>query len=415
MAEESCLIDGFGPVPVGRPGSVTDLAEMVRQAGREGQGIYPLGGRTMLELGHPPNRPGVALDLRGLDQVIDYPARDMTITVGAGLTVKRLQEILAPENQRLPIDVPRAETATLGGILAANVSGSRRYGHGTLRDYLLGFSAICGQGQEIKAGGRVVKNVAGYDLCKLFIGSLGTLGILTQVTLKLRPRAENQALLAISLVPEKMEAVLDLLHRTRTRPVALELLNQSAAQCLHRQGNLPEVEGPWLALVGFEANAESVRWQVQQLLRELGNDFPVEARVGSVSDSLWKGLAEFPLEPTTALSFKANLLPSGIAAFCQAVDRWPERLLIQAHAGNGIVLGHFPTETEPGRALDCVATLRKALAPSGQLVVTRCLSAWKQNLDVWGPPGGDAKLMRAIKEKLDPGRNFNPGRFFFDR
>ena len=125
-------------MPVARPGSVAELGELVRRAASDGQAVYPSGGQTMMQLGNAPTKPGVAIDLRGLDQVIDFPARDMTITVQAGITIARLQALLAPENLRLPIDVPEPERATLGGILASNVSGPRRLGYGTLRDYLIG-------------------------------------------------------------------------------------------------------------------------------------------------------------------------------------------------------------------------------------------------------------------------------------
>src|SRR4029077_853691 len=131
------------------------------------------------------------------NRVIDYPARDMTITVQAGLPIAVLQRTLATENQRLPLDVPRPELATLGGALATNVSGPRRYGFGTLRDYVIGITTVNDEGHEVKAGGRVVKNVAGYDLCKLHVGALGTLGVITQVTLKLRPLPEHQQLIAV--------------------------------------------------------------------------------------------------------------------------------------------------------------------------------------------------------------------------
>src|SRR5262249_48147262 len=150
---------------------------------------------TLLDFGLPPDRPGVGVDVRAFTQVIDYPARDMTVTVQAGITLAKLGELLATENQRLPIDVPQAARATLGGTLATNVSGPRRYGFGTLRDYVIGISVVNDEGHEIKAGGRVVKNVAGYDLCKLYIGSLGTLGIIMQVTLKLKPRPEEQVMI----------------------------------------------------------------------------------------------------------------------------------------------------------------------------------------------------------------------------
>ncbi len=130
--------------------------------------------------------------------MIDYPARDMTVTVQAGITLAALQKLLATEKQRLPVDVPRADRATLGGVLAANVSGPRRFGFGTLRDYVIGITTINDEGQETKAGGRVVKNVAGYDLCKLHIGALGTLGIISQVTLKVRPMPEATTLLRLA-------------------------------------------------------------------------------------------------------------------------------------------------------------------------------------------------------------------------
>ena len=148
MIAGSCLIDGFGPVPLVRPDTVQDLSECVREARVQGSAIYPVGGQTLLSLGTPPGAKGQAVDLRGLDRVIDFPARDMTITVQAGITLARLREVLASERLRLPIDVPKAEQATLGGALAANVSGPRRYGFGTARDYVIGISAVNDAGEE---------------------------------------------------------------------------------------------------------------------------------------------------------------------------------------------------------------------------------------------------------------------------
>src|SRR5260370_6777693 len=143
----------------------------------------------------------------------------MTVTVRAGITLAGLRDLLAGEKQRLPVDVPHADRATLGGALAVNVSGPRRFGFGTLRDYVIGISTINDEGQETKAGGRVVKNVAGYDLCKLHIGALGTLGIITQATLKVRPLPEAQALLTLGCDSANLGSLLDRLHASRTRPV----------------------------------------------------------------------------------------------------------------------------------------------------------------------------------------------------
>ena len=153
LEQPPCLIDDFGPLPVLQPESVAELGDLVRRAAAEGNALYPLGGRTMLDYGLPPTKPGMAVDLRGLNQVIDYPARDMTVTVQAGITIAKLQELLATENQRLPVDVPLPDQATLGGALATNASGPRRYGFGTLRDYVIGISVMNDEGQETKAGG----------------------------------------------------------------------------------------------------------------------------------------------------------------------------------------------------------------------------------------------------------------------
>jgi glycolate oxidase FAD binding subunit len=408
MGESACLIDDFGPLPVERPPTVADLSELVRRAAAAGEAIYPIGGGTMLCLGNASAKRGIAVDLRGLDQVIDYPARDMTITVEAGMTVARLQALLAPENQRLPIDVPRAEAATVGGILATNASGPRRFGYGTLRDYLLGFSAVNDEGQVIKAGGRVVKNVAGYDLCKLFVGSLGTLGIITQATLKLRPLPEQQALATLPCAAASLHDLLDLLHRSRTRPVCIDVLNPAAVAGLPLAGGSADA---WLIVVGYEGNADAVKWQVQQLVREVHGKCGLEARIGATARPLWDALVEFvaPCEGDN-LTFKANMLPSAVAEFCRQADALPERPSLQAHAGNGIVVGHMTVTGE--RAASVMGDLRSVAARGrGRVVVVSCPPAWKKTVSVWGPSAGDVGLMRAVKEKLDPRRLFNPGRF----
>jgi glycolate oxidase FAD binding subunit len=415
MDDVSCFIDGFGPIPVSQPGSVAELAGQVRAAAAENKAIYPVAGRTMLGMGASPTKSGLAIDVRTLDQVVDYPAPDMTITVQAGITMARLQAILAPHNQRLPIDVPGAERATLGGILSTNASGPRRFGHGTLRDYVLGISAVNDEGHQIKAGGRVVKNVAGYDLCKLFIGALGTLGIITQVTLKLRPLAEESALIVLGVDKEQLQPVLDILQQTRTRPVCLDILNPPAAKKIFSDAGLPALEASWTLLVGFESNAEDLEWQVQQLVREVKGTCLLDARLGWTAATLWQALADFPLALASAsgshLTFKANMLSSGTAAFCAAANGLPEPPMFQAHAGNGIVVGHLDGLTKE-RAAELLHTLRALAIPfQGSVIVLDCPPAWKSLLDVWGRSRADVALMREIKNKLDPRNLFNPGRF----
>jgi glycolate oxidase FAD binding subunit len=409
-----CLIDGFGPVSISTPRSVPELADLIRRALADHQAIYPLGGQTMLDFGLPPTRCGIGFDLRRLSEVIDYPARDMTITVQAGITLVKLQELLATENQRLPIDVPQPDRATLGGAIATNVSGPRRYGFGTLRDYVIGISVINDEGQEVKAGGRVVKNVAGYDLCKLYIGSLGTLGIITQVTLKLKPRPEEQALVLIACGQDKLDPLLDEVHHSRTRPVCVDLLNPGAGAYIKQQTDATLAEESWLLAVGFEDNRESVQWQIQQILTELsaaGFD-AVETRTGEAVEPLWRMLAEFPAREGVHLTFKANVLPCTTAAFCRQAAALPQRLMLQAHAGNGIVIGHAPSDLTLEQARTMLNILQaSAAAGQGNVIVPRCPSGWKPKIPIWGTPRGDIWLMRTIKEKLDPRRLFNPGRF----
>jgi glycolate oxidase FAD binding subunit len=355
--------------------------------------------------------------MRGLAQVIDFPARDMTITVQVGITMEVLRTVLASEKLRLPLDVPRAEQATLGGALAANVSGSRRYGFGTARDYVIGISAINDAGNQYKAGGRVVKNVAGYDLCKLLIGSLGTLGIITQATLKLRPLAEEQALVTLACGNSALETTLAQLHASRTTPVCLDLLNSATARELFSQANMPVPEGPWVVVVGFEGNAEAVQWQVQQLVREHGSAAgadhgSLEARVGFTAEPLWHALAEWQLWPGSSVTFKANVRPSALAHFCEEVTEVGGKPWLRAHAGNGIVWGHLGGDVTMEQAASALAGWREfARASQGKVVVARCPSGWKGSLSVWGPAPPDAWLMREVKSKFDPRRLFNPGRF----
>jgi glycolate oxidase FAD binding subunit len=410
----TCAIDDCGPFPVLTPGSVAELYDIVRRAAAANQALFPLGGRTMLGYGLPPARSGLCVDLRSLNQVIDYPARDMTITVQAGITIAELQRVLARENQRLPVDVPLADQATLGGALAVNSSGPRRYGFGTLRDYVIGISAINDAGQEFKAGGRVVKNVAGYDLCKLLIGSLGTLGIITQVTLKLRPVPEERALVVLACDPPDVAALLDALHESGSRPVCIDLYNAAAVQSF--PGDIARLlpHAPRLLVVGFEEKRETVAWQVQHLVKELrrGSVRGLEARVGSTADVLWQPLIDFAAWPGARLTWKANLVSSRTAELFEQAAALTDGMLLQAHAGSGIVIGHASGALTEEQARAMLTVLgRLAVAAQGNVVVLRCPPAWKAKLPVWGTPRDDLWLMRDVRDKLDPQRLFNPGRF----
>jgi glycolate oxidase FAD binding subunit len=398
-------------MPIARPSSVAELADLVRRAAGEGQALYPLGGRTQLHVGLPPARAGLGVDLRGLTQVIDYPARDMTITVEAGITLGKLQELLRSENQRLPIDVPCCGEATLGGALATNVSGPRRYGWGTLRDYVIGIHVVNDEGHDTKAGGRVVKNVAGYDLCKLHVGALGTLGIISAVTLKVRPVPEARGVVCLACGVDDLTPALELVHRSQTRPICVEVLNPAAAGAVR----LPAANS-WAILVGYEQNEPAVAWQMTEFTqRELSGDLQKQAQswMGEDAEKILRALGEYPHQPGATLAFKANVLPHGVPAFCRKASGLSDRLRLQVHAGNGIILGHIEGEVALEEAQALLAKLREeASAAAGNLVVRRCPTAWKKSLPIWGTPRGDLPLMKAVKKRLDPKQLFNPGRMF---
>ena len=402
-------IDGFGPLPVLRPHSVSVLCDQVRGAAADGTALYPVGGGTMLDYGLPPTKPGTAVDLRGLDRVIDYPARDMTITVQAGITINRLREVLKAEGQQLPVDVPFPDRATLGGAVATNASGPRRFGYGTLRDYVIGISVVNDRGEEVKGGGRVVKNVAGYDLMKLYTGSLGTLGVITQLTLKVRPLPEAVAAVAAPCPPAALETVLNrVLPATATRPTVISLANEPAAELLGSKA------AGYLLVVGFEEKATTVAWQVEQIGRELPDELERYSSEfqGDLATLLVQKWADFPLTNPHGLTFKANVVPAATAEFFKRADGLAPRPALVAHAGNGIVYGHLPADVGPERAKQVLDELgRWAAERAGNVVVQRCPAAWKAVVPVWGRSTPDRALMRAVKDKLDPGRVFNPGRF----
>lgn len=411
VEQNTRMIDGLS-LPLLQPNSVAEVGETIQKARAAGEAIYPVGGGTQLGFGLPPTKKGVAVALTKFNRVMDYPARDMTITVEAGMTIGELQRILSEENQRLPVDIPHSPAATLGGALATNTSGLRRYGFGTLRDYVIGITVLNDEGEQVKAGGRVVKNVAGYDLCKLYIGSLGTLCIISQITLKVVPRPEQNALIILQCHNDQLGKLLDRLHESQSRPVCIEALNRAAAMQMQQDFALDLPDADWVVIAGFEGNSDRVNWQVQQLVKELHFDYHLEARLGPTADPLWHALVEFPGWSSTGLTWKAATLPSQCAELCQQTSALPEVPLLQAHAGNGIVMGHLKQDITQQQTMDVVKGCREITVRSGgSVVLMNCPTAWKEEELIWGKPQENFSLMRTVKERLDPQRIFNPGRF----
>jgi glycolate oxidase FAD binding subunit len=393
-----------------------ELAAFVREAFEGGTPLYPIGGGTSLDFGLPAKAPGNGLSLAALNRVIDYPARDMTVTVEAGMTMQALADLLATERQRLAIDVPLAEKATIGGVIATNWNGPRRYGQGTVRDHVIGITAVDGRGMPFKGGGRVVKNVAGYDFCKLLTGSLGTLGVITQVTLKLKPLPEHSVLAACS-VPDTAAAdrVLAALSHSEATPAAIELVtgpNWDAEPSLRALGDTPA--GSMYVVVGLEGTPVEVEYMIRQLdseWRPLG----IQPLVVGESAALWRRLIEFSAEGQSPLVLKASVVPSGVTAVIEAARRLDPQCSIQAHAASGAVLIKLAKFPEQGLSRALVGQLQPAAAAHhGHLIVLSNPSgAEMTHQSVWGAIDAPLDLMTAVKRKFDPKDILNRGRFVY--
>ncbi len=421
------------PSPVISITEQAQLADVIRGALQQHEShgtsdaLFPRGGNTMPTYGCSPSRTGSVLDLTGLNRLVDYPARDMTITVEAGFGIARLAETLAKEGQRLPVDVPRANQATLGGAIAVNVSGPRRYSQGTLRDYVIGISAVDGRGVLFKGGGRVVKNVAGYDLCKLLIGSLGTLAVISQVTLKVKPKIEASAFVVCDLPTwDKADSLLASLVQSSTTPTAIEVLAGPAWQNDLALGTHSQAAVGRLA-VGLEGTRDEVAWMVPQLRAEWQKQ-QVESRV--VADDqvtgLWDRLTEFAIPQNTQdaqnaasadgpFVIKANVLPSETAKFAGALLAAVPNSSLQAHAGNGIVKAHLPAMQGHEAAKLMIQRIGPlASSSSGNaVVISYPAGAELPRGALWGAAPSGIASMRAVKEQFDPHDILNPGRFVY--
>jgi glycolate oxidase FAD binding subunit len=399
------------------PADQAELIDVVRRAYETETPLYPLGGGTAQQYGLTARQAGLGVSLARVSKVVDYPAADMTITVESGIRMSALAEQLSAHQQRLPIDVPQAAEATLGGVIATNFSGPFRYGHGTIRDYVIGISAVDGRGTSFKGGGRVVKNVAGYDFCKLLTGSLGTLAIISQITLKLKPRPAASAWLACDVVDfDEAESLLAALVNTRTMPVAIELLTGPAWQDDPALGSLDKSCCARLA-VGVEGSRDEVAWMLGQLAsewQEPGIEAPITLEADAAA-AFHQRLVDFSIPAEAPLVVKLNVRPSATCDMMQLLKGLDRRVSIQAHAGNGIVLARFSEFSPADAARLLIRELQPAaIAAGGQAVVWSCPASDELTRQaIWGATRSDFGMMRAVKQQFDPKNLLNPGRFVY--
>ncbi len=401
------------------------IADKIRSAYEAGTALLPVGGRTALDYGAAVAAPIDELDLTTLNKVIDYTPRDMTILVAAGIRMADLASTLASEGQTLPIDVPRTAEATLGGAVATNWNGPRRYGHGTIRDYVIGIHAIDGRGTPFKGGGRVVKNVAGYDFCKLLVGSLGTLGVVTQLALKLRPIPESTAtVVAACADTATAEILLQRFAQLPAMPVAIDYLlgpgwqvptNTSTQQAEINAGT-PHM------VIRVEGTQQETAWLSDVVQTELQKNGGMSVAELSTADAnkLFAQQVEFSDRGTGSessrppLVVKAAVPASGVARMVALFLAFDPQCAIQAHAGSGIVIARFTKFSHSNVTPTLLGAFRPAAVKLGGslTVVSTTLDGLTPHL-IWGPRTDATVLMENIKRQFDPKNILNPGRFIY--
>ena len=404
------VVEGRTPEAAVFPGKLDEVAAVVAQAAAAGVAIMPWGGGTAVAVGDPARGAGIVLGTRRLTRVIEHEPGDLTVTAEAGLTLAALQDALRARGQWLSIDPPDAERATVGGLIAANASGPRRHLYGTVRDLLIGLTVVTADGGIVRGGGKVVKNVAGYDLPKLFVGSWGTLGIVVEATFKLRPVPDDERLVAARFDRLKdCGAAVRALLAGDLIPSAMEVLDPTAAEAL--------ALGPASALVvGFDGLPEQVDWQARELTALLG---PLGGRdIIALPPETWPRLATIGRDALASpavlmsLSVLPTLVVDTMEQGAQAARQHGLRSAWTAHAGVGAVTGALLADREVGAVARVLTEWRAiAAAGGGHAALTAAPLAVKSQVPVWGEVGPAGRIMQRIKAQLDPHNVLNPGRF----
>jgi len=423
-AAAACIVDGVSPALLVHPASQEEVASVVGACIEMGAAIIPWGGGTAVGMGNRPARADVAVVLDRLNRIVEFDAPNLNVTVEAGMRLADLQGELAKQRQFLPLDPPAEGKATVGGILATNGSGPCRLLYGTARDWVLGMRVVLPNGERIRCGGKVIKNVSGYDMNKLFIGSLGTLGIISEATFKLLPLPPVRASVAgvFAELSQAAGVVVKILDSVLL-PEAMELLGPEAVTLLGPALGL-DATGYGLA-VSFAGSRETVERQVRDFT---GLFQDAKARVTAALPAertapAWKTVRNvfdlLPGHPPERITCKIGVLISRTADILAAAEalgrRHRLRAAVTAHAGSGVVRACYllGPEAPPVEVLaSALEELRRESEKAeGSLVLQAAPAALKAHLDAWGKPGGAFDVMRRLKAVFDPRGLCNPGRF----
>ena len=412
-------IDGVSPALVCRPASVDEVAGALAVANRHGAGVVPRGGGTKLGLGAPPRRADLLLALDQIHAIGEYSPADLTISCQAGVRWRDLQAYVGAHQQFVPIDPPFASDATVGGVLATNSYGPSRIGYGAPRDYLIGVKVANPDGALTKAGGKVVKNVAGYDLNKLYIGSLGTVGVIVEATWKLLPMPATSETLLIGLPDVRAASQIALRTiRAGLQPRCLQVFD--AASFRRAVGADPSrPSGSWLA-VRFSGRTERVRRQIADSEQVARTESPtwLDQLAGPAESAFWDRVANWAAlvrpDYQAPARCKVAVLPTDLPAVWGVMAEADPalRLEVCGQAGTGILHACLETAGPIDRAAQTLAAWRsRAAAGGGSLVIEEAPLLLKQRIDAWGDPGEGLPIMRRLKDLLDPNGILNPGRF----
>jgi glycolate oxidase FAD binding subunit len=400
-----------GAVPgcVVQPADPAGVAAIVSAARAAGLALIPAGHPTHLDVGAAPRAYDVALSTRRMNRILAHDAGDMTVTAEAGVSLSELAAVLAAQGQWLPLDPSRAADMTVGGLIAADRNGPLRCAHGTVRDWLLGVKVVLADGELLKGGGRVVKNVAGYDLPKLFAGSFGTLGVLVEATFKVRPLPEREALF---LWPARdLAAALGQARATTgagVYPTLLEVLNESAAETLGLDAGAAVVVGG----AGAAPHLDEQERRLQAL--SAGH---VERVAEDRMASLRRALSDFS-QPANddGVVLRLSALPTVLAALVPEIEAaaQAQRLVaeIAVHAASGVAWCQLLGALDPAPLGRLALEMRALARRRGAWAVFETLPAeLRGEIDPWGFDAPALRLMAGVKRALDPSGLFSPGRF----
>ena len=429
-ALEAYKIDGVTPKIAVQPENAGQTANIVRIAVDEKLGVIPCGARSAMCVGMPPTEYDVALDMTRVTGIANYDPGDLTISVNAGMPLAQLERALGEKNQFLPLAVPQFERATVGGAIASGLDSPLRQFYGTPRDFLIGAEFVDGTGEQAKSGGRVVKNVTGYDFHKLLNGSLGTLAVITRLNFRTYPVPPARRGFLASFADEA--GALEFgkaLAASALTPIVLEMVSPECAAILFRKeapfASFRTAKEEWTVCVGFEGTGEVCERYARELTRLAREAVTQNAVV--VNDPQFAVLMEILREaPVTmrgaaaqAVVMRFTALPSEMGDLLRALrsfagSSWMTPAVL-VRGGAVVYAALLPQEGEDSALKQMryfwtsIGSLRGKLELRGSLVF--CPAEWKATLNVWAHVESDAGMERRVKKAFDPNGVFARGRF----